>query len=196
MSSKQTQRSQRVRRLSARNSRLRKPPRRTRPLAWHNGKAKGEWAEIVFLAKASALALAVCKPFGENHPFDFVTVTPAGKMARVQVRSAWRRGPLKKGRPFTVGRGPASRRNGDGFDAMVVYIPPHDAWYVVPSSVLKKHPVAGFYPFVAHSSGRFAKYRDAWRLLTGDPADDTRSHGLTIHACADPAWIDGGSSGL
>lgn len=146
---------------------------------WRNGKAKGEWAEIAFLAKATALNLAVCKPYGDNQPFDLVTVTRTGRMARVQVRSSWRprRQSVRHWGTAYLTRPSLTR----GFDFLAAYVPPFDAWYIVPAGQVRDFCPSLFYPH-RRSCGRLEKFRNAWRLLTGGSEDDTRSHGLTIHA--------------
>jgi PD-(D/E)XK endonuclease len=54
----------------------------------HHRKLKGEWAEMVFLARATALGFTVCKPYGDYHPFDFL-VRASGNTCSVQVKSGW-----------------------------------------------------------------------------------------------------------
>ncbi len=157
-------------------------PYRKSPAAplWRNGKAKGEWVEIAFTAKAIALNLAVCKPHGDNQPFDLVTVTGSGRMARVQVRSSWQpRYPAETRYGTAYMTRPTSSK---GFDFLAAYVPPFDAWYIVPAVEVHDNSPGLFYPHRPHSRGRLEKYRNAWRLLTGNPADDSRSHGLVIHA--------------
>ncbi len=41
------------------------------------------------------------------------------------------------------------------------------------------------YPDVENSRGRYEQYRNAWRLITGNPDDDHQEIGITIHAAAD-----------
>jgi PD-(D/E)XK nuclease superfamily protein len=67
-------------------------------------------------------------------------------------------------------------------DFIVIYIPPEDAWYVVPAADVHVRML----PLRPHRfRGRYEKYRDAWRLLTGDPEDDNRTLGFTIYAAAE-----------
>ena len=150
------------------------------PFHW-NEKTKGDIAEIAFHLKASVLGLAVSKPYGDNQPFDFIVTTLRIGSVRVQVKSAWsfwnssysinpRRSP---------GAGP-----GEGYDFLVVYVAPCDAWYVIPAEELKGYKSAYFNPRSKRRMGRFEHFRDAWHFLTGDHADDHRLIGLTIHAAA------------
>ncbi|MBZ5648365.1 MAG: hypothetical protein LAN37_14215 [Acidobacteriia bacterium] len=155
------------------------PLRLKRAPKWLNDKAKGELAEIVFLLKVSALGLVASKPYGDNQPFDFSVFSRRLGSLRVQVRSGWTARVCFRVKPYRSGRGP-----GDGYDLLVVYVPLFDAWYVIPAKVLKNCTAAYLYPH-RPSRGRFEKYRNAWHLLSGDPADDKRWLGLTIHAAAE-----------
>lgn len=160
---------------------MRLPKRLKLHPTWKNGKAKGELAEMAFQLKASALGLAVSKPYGDNQSFDFTVYTLRTGSLRVQVRSGWSFWRVGfKVKPYRSGRGP-----GEGYDFLVVYVPPYDAWYVVPADELRNVTTAYFYPHRRKSRGRFEGFRDAWHLLTGSKVDDTRRIGLTIHANAD-----------
>ncbi len=144
-------------------------------------KTKGEWAELAFLVKATGLGLTVCKAYGENQPFDFIVYSNSGGSLRIQIKSGWARsngGYHVRARRCTRGYRPGE------LDYFVVLIPPEDAWYIFPAEAIPRGGFAMFYPHRPGSVGRFEKYRNAWHLLTGNPADDTRSLGLSIHASA------------
>jgi len=135
--------------------------------------------EVIFMVKAQALGLSISKPYGDNQAFDFHVYGPAGTF-RVQVKSGWRpQGPRYTTQAFKKSAGRLK-----GVDFLVVYIAPQDFWYVIPASKVVTRAVR-LYPHVHRSRGRYEKYRNAWRLLTGNPADDTHQIGLTIHAAAD-----------
>ncbi|HVP42030.1 MAG TPA: group I intron-associated PD-(D/E)XK endonuclease [Terriglobales bacterium] len=159
------------------------------PWASMSDKAKGEWVEVVFMAKVGALGLSISKPHGDNEQFDFIVCDRAGKPVRVQVKSAWTQ--------TSLGYRIQHRRFGDGrplgYDVLVAYIPPLDAWYVIPVSELPHSYITHLWPHSRRPSrSKWEPYRNAWHILSGDPDDDTRSLGLTIHAAAD----DGKSSKL
>jgi hypothetical protein len=144
-------------------------------------KTKGEWAELAFIIRATTLGLIACKAYGENQPFDFIVYSQRRGAARIQVKSGWTQtngGYHVRARRCTRGYRPGE------LDYFVVLIPPEDAWYIFPAHVVPRGGFAMFYPHRPGSRGRFEKYRNAWHLLTGDPADDTRSLGLSIHASA------------
>jgi len=52
----------------------------------HDRKGQGEWAEVCFLWRASALGFTVSRPFGDNARYDFV-VDAGACLFRVQVKS-------------------------------------------------------------------------------------------------------------
>jgi PD-(D/E)XK endonuclease len=146
-------------------------------------KEKGEWGEIAFQAKALALGLSVAKPNGDNQPFDFIVTNQAGGMFRVQVKSGWAKD--RVGYPIRCQW--RNRGFGDSAqDLFAVYIAPHDAWYIFPANVMGPNQFPRFYPHMPPNYGPNEKWRNRWSLLTGDPLDDTREVGLTIHAAADP----------
>jgi hypothetical protein len=155
------------------------PPNKFRKL---HRKTKGEWAELAFIAKATALGLTACKAYGENEPFDFIVYSKRGGAVRIQVKSAWTMtngGYHVRARRCTRGYRPGE------LDYFVVLIPPEDAWYIFPAAAVPRGGFVAFYPHRPGSHGHFEKYRNAWHLLTGDPADDTRTLGLCIHASAE-----------
>ncbi len=146
-------------------------------------KAKGELAELAFMLKAAALGMAVSKPYGDNQAFDFV-VSPRHRGAlRIQVKSGWTLGENGYGYKVSL-RSSVRRYRPNDVDYFVAAILPEDAWYILPASATASSTSSYFYPHRAGNRGQFEQYRNAWHLLTGDPADDTRMLGLTIHASA------------
>lgn len=154
-------------------------PRKLHFPRWLNEKAKGELAESVFLVKAQAMGLAVSKPYGDNKQFDFHVESRLGTF-RVQVKSAWT---MLKSRYMIMSGN--SRNKLRGYDVLVAYVAPGDAWYVIPASAVEGR-FLWLYPHVTNSRGKYERFREGWRTLTGDPQDDSREIGLTIHAEADP----------
>lgn len=156
------------------------PPPKRPPLS--HPKEKGEWGEIAFQAKALALGLSVAKPNGDNQPFDFLVSTLDGRISRVQVKSGWRKD--RVGYPIRCNW--RNRGFGDSErDIFAVYIAPHDAWYIFPANVMGSNEFPRFYPHMPADYGPNEKWRHRWSLITGDPMDDTREVGLTIHAAAE-----------
>ena len=132
------------------------------------------------MVKAASLGLAVSQPFGDSQPYDLIVTTRKGRTVRVQLKSAWRK---VQGRyQALMWRCRRPYRHWE-LQFFVVYIPPEDAWYVIPLRKVRRKMLK-FYPHRPGSVGRQEKYRDAWRLITGDPADDSRSLRFTINAAA------------
>lgn len=153
-------------------------PRKLRLPRWLNEKAKGELAECIFVVKAQALGLAVSKPYGDNRQFDFQVQSRLGTFC-VQVKSAWK---MLKSRYMIMSGN--SRNKLRGYDVLVAYVAPTDTWYVIPASAVKGR-FLWLYPQVTNSRGKYERFREGWRTLTGDVHDDTRRIGLNINAQAD-----------
>jgi PD-(D/E)XK endonuclease len=139
------------------------------PLWPSNPKLLGEQAECAFLYQAIKRGWVVSKPYGDSAPYDFIIDSgpyhdKPSRVLRVQVRSAvsecrgWytvRAGHGGQCLPFTYAQA----------DFLVAFIPPHDAWYVIPVSALVgvRRGIA-FRPHVPTKS-RWEQYREAWVLL-------------------------------
>lgn len=152
------------------------------PAHWTNWKGRGEMGEIAFHLKATALGLAVSRPYGENLPFDFTVYTARTGSLRIQVRSSWSR--WKWAYLINTHHSGLARGRDRGFDFLAVYIPHYDAWYIIPAEELRDRVAIYLYPH-RKKRGLYEGFRNAWHLLTGDRGDDTRLIGLTIHAAAE-----------
>jgi hypothetical protein len=127
-------------------------------------KTRGELTEIRFLLMAASYGLVVCKPWGENHRFDFaVYCKPTKRFYRIQVKSCISR---KSGGYIVITKRSGDRRyTGREIDFIAAYIIPADAWYIIPNRALAGRKCIYVYPHKQHSRGIFAKYRDCWQLL-------------------------------
>jgi hypothetical protein len=121
-------------------------------------KLRGEWAEMVFMTRATELGLPVSKPWGESRSYDFVVGRPAHFVA-VQVKSttsALEQGwvcKLRGSKPYPPG----------SFDFLAAYIVFEDAWYIIP-----EEEVLGMDNITLHTGSsweNYEKYREAWHLL-------------------------------
>jgi PD-(D/E)XK nuclease superfamily protein len=122
-------------------------------------KARGEWVESVFVARASEQGLAVSKPWGESRSFDFVVGRP-GHFVGVQVKSTgfesgggYSCAIKKNNQPYSRG----------SFDFAAVYVIPEDVWYLIPVNKL-----AGRETVTVCSDSTtcmYEAYREAWHLL-------------------------------
>lgn len=154
---------------------LPKPRLRTR---LKNTRDKGDWAEMMFLAKATSLGFIVSRPYGAK-VFDFVVCSRKGPLSRVQVKSVWSR----RDRMFRVRTcGSQGRRYQRGeVDFIVAYVVPEDAWYVIPLCEIS-YRMAYLSPHIPGSRARWEKFREAWGLLRGEEP----GYGIELQACADP----------
>ena len=126
-------------------------------------KRLGEMAEAAFLAKASGMGFGVAKPWGDSEPYDFI-VAVRGRLWKVQVKAA-----------FTVGQdGCYSFRTHDhalrpyrvkDIDALVAYVAPENAWYVLPVRVVRRLRALKLFTGSRRKRSKFEKYREAWWML-------------------------------
>ena len=71
-----------------------------------HAKARGEWAELRFMTRATALGFRVTKPWGDNSPYDLATdyrrpLPPRpGQMHHLQTRQLLRLRTLRQPRPL------------------------------------------------------------------------------------------------
>ena len=130
--------------------------------AFPNFKRRGEWAELVFMARAAALGCTVLKPFGDSARYD-VVVDHRGRLVRVQVNSA----SLRKDRRITVQLETtrATRYKATEVDYLAVYVLSADTWYIMPIRAVAECDCLRFHPNQVTSSTRFEKYRENWHLL-------------------------------
>ena len=126
-----------------------------------NPNDKGDWVEMVFMTRATALGLIVSRPYGAES-FDFVVCPRKGPLSRVQVKSVW----TMRDRMYRVRTcGTHGRRYRRGeVDFIVAYVVPEDAWYVIPLSEIS-YRMAYLSPHIAGSRARWEKYREAWGML-------------------------------
>jgi len=125
-------------------------------------KRRGEWAEMVFMTRATELGLPANKPWGESRSYDFVVGWP-GRFVAVQVKSTIFA--LEKGWCCKLRSGNKPYPRGS-FDFLAAYIVFEDAWYIIP-----EEEVQGMENIALHtgsSRANYEKYREAWHLL--DPA--------------------------
>lgn len=129
-------------------------------------KRLGERAEADFLSKAAGLGFMVAKPWGDSEPFDFIVESGDG-LKRIQVKSSHTLN--KQGtygiRMLDSALDPYSRKK---IDAIVAYVVPESAWYVLPAKVFEKLRSLRLLPGSDRKTSMFEKYRDAWWILTGE----------------------------
>lgn len=134
--------------------------KKRKPKIIKDPKARGEWVESVFMARAGELGFAVSRPWGDSRSYDFVVGQP-GHFVSVQVKSTLCRSgggyecciKGKKDEPYEPG----------SFDFLAAYVVLEDVWYILPAE-----KVAGRETVCLFSKSKYARYEDyqeAWQLL-------------------------------
>ena len=127
-----------------------------------NHKRRGEWAELVFGARASQLGFIVLKPWGESAPYD-VVLEWKGQCIRVQVKSTMHR----QYNSYVCNTRPNDDYQPYGvrdIDFMAVYVIPVDKWYILPVKTITK--LMGNIWLAPHKKGhKYERFLEAWELL-------------------------------
>ncbi len=144
-------------------------------------KHRGEWAEMIFMARATELGMGVSKPWGETRSYDFVVGRP-GHFVAVQVKSTIQEisEELKKGYSCSVRRGRTTYRRGS-FDFLAAYVIYEDAWYIIPEKLILGMKWISLATNCEKS--RYEEYREAWHLLKD--CAETENKGIDIQGCAE-----------
>jgi hypothetical protein len=131
-----------------------------------SAKRLGEIAEAMFLAKAADLGFTVLKPWGDSEAYDFVLDAHRGRggFSRVQVKSAHRKG-RDQGYSFSSHDFTMQPYRAHDIDAIVAYVVPEDAWYIIPIDVLRNTKALQLFPSRSRRGSKYEKYRDAWQYL-------------------------------
>jgi hypothetical protein len=125
-------------------------------------KLRGEWAESVFMARASEYGLPVSKPWGEMCSYDFI-IGKTGRFVSVQVKSTTSQ--LETGYVCTVRGGHKAYRPGS-FDFLAAYAVLADAWYIIPAPLIRGKRSITLFPQSPNAKyQKYEQYREAWHLL-------------------------------
>jgi hypothetical protein len=97
-------------------------------------KEQGEWAQLVFMARARQLGVTVLMPYGDSRTYD-VGLDIDARLVRVQVKSTTflRKGTFELN---LVGPGREMYQRGD-LDIFAIYVAPLDVWYIFPFGMLE-----------------------------------------------------------
>ena len=135
--------------------------KKRKPRLIQDKKKRGEWAESVFLARASEEGLAASKPWGDSRSYDCVVGRP-GKFVAVQVKCTIAK--LENGAGYICSTCSSHKPYRKGsFDYLAAYVIPEDAWYIIPG-----REIFGLKSISLGTVGAEAKYehyREAWSLL-------------------------------
>lgn len=127
-------------------------------------KRRGEWVELLFMARAAERGFNVSKPWGDSARYD-VSAELRGRFRRVQVKST------------TAPRGDGGyvcclKRTGIRYyrvcevDFFAIYVVPEDAWFILPSRVVLKLK-SNIRVAPGHAEQKYARFEEAWELLRG-----------------------------
>jgi hypothetical protein len=152
-------------------------------------KLRGEWVESLFLARANELGLAVSKPWGDSHRYDFVVEAGSSRrdgkprLRRVQVKSTSRRFNWGYHCHIDSRTGKHTRAYTSAqVDFFAIYIVPERRWYILPIEVLAR--CRDHIYLNPHCNSKYSRYLEAWHLL-GRPLRIPQ-----IHACVDQSCSD------
>ena len=127
---------------------------------FRNYKQRGEWVEMLFMARAAQEGLQVNKPYGDSAPYDFIVEYQA-RCFRVQVKSTMHQ---SYGGHCCQVRGSNHRPYVDGsFDFAAVYLIPLATWFIIPSAQIAGQTSVFFTPGLRNS--KYGQYENAWHLL-------------------------------
>ncbi len=128
-------------------------------------KKRGEWAELLFMARATEEGLRVSKPWGDSSRYD-VTVEYGGRFRRVQVKSTMceRRKGSYSLNVMGPRRQPYARAD---LDFLAVYLVPIAAWYIIPFAkmLVRNRTLCSLHFTVGSKREKYRAYREAWHLL-------------------------------
>ena len=157
-------------------------------------KERGEWVELVFMARAVRLGFKITKPWGDSSPYD-VGVESGERTLRVQVKST----DCRVGSGYLCGFKP--NHNSEPYttkkiDFFAAYVIPEDAWYVLPAKVvlavksfnLSLCPVERR-KYAKYGRYRYEGYREAWGLLLPAVCEDGAAE--LVAKCAQDVAIRG-----
>jgi PD-(D/E)XK endonuclease len=129
-----------------------------------NCKRRGEWAELVFMARAAEMGLETLRVSGDSAKYD-VAVEAGGRFWRVQVKSTMcrcgRRSYACAAHP-NQGTRPYRRRE---FDFLAAYVIPEDVWYIIPARLVVHGRMSGIILSPSLPGHKWEPYMEAWELL-------------------------------
>ena len=128
-------------------------------------KARGEWAELRFMARAAEHGLRVTKPWGDTAPYDFIT-EHCGRFLRVQVKCTWSRHENSYQCQINAN---GVAYSPDQIDFIAAYVIDPDVWYILPLAATSGQPQILLSPHRKRS--KYAIYKEAWPLLMSSHAD-------------------------
>ena len=127
-------------------------------LNFTNYKRRGEWVEMLFMARAAREGLQVSKPYGDSAAYDFI-VEAGSLCSRIQVKSTLAR--FQTGFRCNLRASMSRRYKPDSFDFIAVHVIPVDAWFIIPELRIK----LGILLTPGKPTSKYYEYEEAWHLL-------------------------------
>jgi hypothetical protein len=135
--------------------------KKRKPKIIKDKKKRGEWAESVFMARASEQGLPVSKPWGDSKSYDCVVGSP-GKFVAVQVKCTISE--LRNGEGYVCSMCSSHKAYRAGaFDFAAAYVVFEDAWYIIPAKEIRG--MKSICLCTQGNEAKYEKYREAWHLL-------------------------------
>lgn len=128
-------------------------------------KARGEWVELCFMAKAAGKGLPVSKPYGDSSSYD-VGVECEGRILRVQIKSTIYHPPGTQSFALALHGSKYQQYAKGTVDFFAIYLIPIDAWYILPFEAAGGKLTLHFTP--GGKREKHKEYREAWDLLRGE----------------------------
>jgi hypothetical protein len=133
--------------------------------AFTHYKQQGEWAELLFMARAAEKGLAIARPWGDSSPYDVAIVsqsTPGARpdFLRIQVKSTQ----AQRGNSFKchIDSNGAPYRP-DQLDFIAAYIITVAVWFIIP--VGATHGQLELLLTPNRRTSKYGEYQEAWHLL-------------------------------
>lgn len=124
-------------------------------------KERGEWAESVFISRASEEGLPASKPWGDTRSFDCVVGRP-GKFVAVQVKCTIAK--LESGEGYICSTCSSHKPYKKGsFDYLAAYVIPEDVWYIIPAKLI--FGLKSISLCTVGGEAKYEEYREAWHVL-------------------------------
>src|SRR5215467_4470858 len=142
-------------------------------------KERGEWAESIFLVRATEHGIHVSKPWGDSRSYDFVVGRP-GWFAAVQVKCTI--AVLESGMGYCCSTCSSHKPYPKGaFDFLAAYVVPEDLWYIIPAGEILG--LKSISLCTDEGEAKYERYLEAWDLLKRTM---TGRDEINLNACADP----------
>ena len=137
-------------------------------------KLRGEYVEMLFMARASREGLQVSKPYGDSAAYDFI-VEAGSLCSRVQVKSTAFQNCL--GYRCCVQGAGKRKYSLDSFDFLVVYIVPSATWYIIPRFAFTGRAI-NLRP--GKQGSKYYPYEEAWDSLKPTRAEPSNEQQIQL----------------